>query len=468
MKKPTKIAIVAASAAAAVAAAVLAVILTLPKRPAQVSGSEPWQDRLSSTPLTESTVAPKTDNAQESTTSRTEPASAQKPQPTAPANNSSTTSATTKPDEEQDPLPYRVTAQFPVPNTDDVFVFPEFASDTYYDTATDIQLPYRLYVPADYDKSKQYPVFFFLHGAGDRGFDNATYIRVLENAYRVAGDMLSEAIVLAPQCPSDGWWDIDGYGGSETGCLGVAVRLLQNTLAQYSCDRERVYVAGLSMGGYGTWSVLERYGDLFAAGVPICGWGNSAMGEELSRIPIWAYHGTADATVPYQCSLDMAIAIKNAGGRMVRLTSLEGVDHNAWDTALGTRETFSWMFGQTKSKGLAGDDGYSNPSLLRLLSPKGEAVLTDDDMESIGGRHIGGSSHLTANLSPEAAKRLRKAYAAYAGQEFTVEYLGQTYYRFCPVGTPQEDEFVFALVAKESIHRLLPLLQKNEADLFTA
>ena len=459
MKKMTKIAIVAASVAA-VAAAVLAVILTLPKRPAQVSGSEPWPDRLSSTPLTESTVAPKTDNAQESTTSRTEPAPAQKSQPTAPANNASTTSATTKPDEGQNPLPYRVTAQFPAPDTDDVFVFPEFASNTYYDATAGIRLPYRLYVPADYDKSKRYPVFLFLHGAGDRGFDNTTHIRALENAYRVAGDMLSEAIVLAPQCPSDGWWDIDGYSGSETGCLGAAVRLLRITMAQYRCDRERVYVAGLSMGGYGTWSVLERYGDLFAAGVPICGWGNSAMGEELSRIPIWAYHGTADATVPYRCSLEMVNAIKNAGGRMVRLTSLEGVDHNAWDTALGTRETFSWMFGQTKSKGLAGNDSYPNPSLLRLLSPKGEAVLTDADIESIGGRYIGGSSHLTANLSSQAAKRLRKAYAAYAGQEFTVEYLGQTYYRFCPVGTPQEDEFVFALFAKESIHRLLPLLKK--------
>lgn len=449
MKKSTKIAIVAASAAAAVAAAVLTVILTLPKRPAQASDSAPWSERLTSTPFTESTVAPKTDNAQESTTSRTEPAPAQKSQPTAPANNSSS-----EPDEEQDPLPYKVTTQFSVPDTD-VFVFPEFASDTYYDTATDIQLPYRLYVPADYDKSKRYPVFLFLHGAGDRGFDNTTHIRALENAYRVAGDMLSEAIVLAPQCPSDGWWDIDGYSGSETGCLGAAVRLLRITMAQYRCDRERVYVAGLSMGGYGTWSVLERYGDLFAAGVPICGWGNSAMGEELSRIPIWVYHGTDDTTVPYYCSLDMVNAIKNAGGRMVRLTSPEGVGHNAWDTALGTRETFLWMFGQTKPRGLSGDDSYTASGLFRLLSPKGETILTEADIESVGGRFIGGSSHLVANLTPTAGERLRKAYATYAGQVFTVEYLGQTYYRFCPVGTPQENEFVFALLAKESFRKLL-------------
>ena len=226
-------------------------------------------------------------------------------------------------------------------------------------------------------------------------------------------------------------------------------------MAQYRCDRERVYVAGLSMGGYGTWSVLERYGDLFAAGVPICGWGNSAMGEELSRIPIWVYHGTDDTTVPYYCSLDMVNAIKNAGGRMVRLTSPEGVGHNAWDTALGTRETFLWMFGQTKPRGLSGDDSYTASGLFRLLSPKGETILTEADIESVGGRFIGGSSHLVANLTPTAGERLRKAYATYAGQVFTVEYLGQTYYRFCPVGTPQENEFVFALLAKESFRKLL-------------
>lgn len=443
MKKPTKIAIIASAAAAAIAAAALTVILTLPKHPAQTLGSAPWPNHLSSTPLIESTDVP------ESESSRTDPAPAQKPQPTAPVNNSSS-----EQDEDQDSLPYRVTAQFSVPDTD-VFVFPEFASDIYYDIVTDIRLPYRLYVPADYDKSKHYPVFLFLHGAGDRGNDNTIQIRVLENAYRVAGDMLSQAIVLAPQCPEDGWWDIDGYGGSETGWLGAAVRLLRSTLAQYRCDKERVYVAGLSMGGYGTWSVLERYGDLFAAGVPICGWGNSAMGEELSRIPIWVYHGTDDTTVPYYCSLDMVNAIKNAGGHMVRLTPLDGVGHNAWDTALGTRETFLWMFGQTKPKGLSGDDSYTASGLFRLLSPTGETILTEADIESVGGRFISGTSHLVADLTPAAGERLRKTYATYTGQEFTVEYLGQTYYRFCPVGIPQENEFVFALLAKESFRKLL-------------
>lgn len=120
-----------------------------------------------------------------------------------------------------------------------MFVFPEFTKAIYTDDTTGKCLPYRLYVPEDYDKAKQYPVFFFLHGAGERGDDNATHIRVLENAYRVAGDMLGQAIVLSPQCPADCWWDLNTQEGDENGWLGAAIRLLRTTMAQYRCDKSR-------------------------------------------------------------------------------------------------------------------------------------------------------------------------------------------------------------------------------------
>lgn len=454
MNKKTKIAIwILLSAAAVVAVAVLAIVLILPKRPVKTLLTTPEQTSSSSSvPSADFSSASIVSTQQEVTGTRSHPASASNPQSTAPVSKPATASSADEPVEA--PLPYVVTAQFPVPDTD-VFAFPEFASASYTDAATGKRLPYRLYVPKDYDKSKQYPVFFFLHGAGERGDDNSTHIRALENAYRVAGDLLGQAIILAPQCPADGWWDLDTHEGSENGWLGIAVRLLRTTMAQYRCDKNRVYVAGLSMGGYATWSVLERYSELFAAGVPICGWGNSAAVAELEKIPIWVYHGTDDPTVSYSCSLEMVHAIKNAGGDMVRLTSPEGVGHNAWDTALGTRETFLWMFGQTKPKGVSGDDSYTVSGLFRLISPNGEVVLTEADIQNVGGRYVGGRSHLVADLTPEAGERLRKAYVADAGQEFTVEYLGQPYYRFRPVGIPQEDEFVFALFAKESFRRLL-------------
>lgn len=179
------------------------------------------------------------------------------------------------------------------------------------------------------------------------------------------------------------------------------------------------------------------------------------MGYKLAKIPIWVYHGTDDLTVSYSCSEEMVNAIRNAGGRMIRLTPLNGVGHNAWDTALGTRETFLWMFGQTKSKGAAGDDSYTASGLFRLLSPKGEVILTEADIQNTGGKYIGGRTHLLAELTHEAGARLRKAYATGNGQEFTVEYLGQPYYRFCPVGTLQSDEFVFAQFAKDKFLRIL-------------
>lgn len=462
MKKPTKIAIIALSATAAVAVAVLTVALIRPKHPTQASASAPEQTcssssvpstGLSSTPNTGLSSAPTAGTQQETTSPLSDPAPESNPRPADPVGNTTATSGEAS-DTEEIQLPYAVTEQFSVPDTD-VFVFPEFAREIYTDEATGKRLPYRLYVPEDYDKTKQYPMFFFLHGAGERGSNNETHIQYLAKSFQVAGDLLSGAIILAPQCPSDGWWDLDTSDGNDCGWLGAAMRLLRTTMAQYRCDKSRVYVAGLSMGGYATWSLLERYGDIFAAGVPICGWGNSAMAAELAKIPIWVYHGTDDPTVSYNCSLEMVDAIKNAGGHMVHLIPLNGVGHNAWDTALGTRKTFLWMFGQTKPKGLAGDDSYTASGLFRLISPRGVVVLTEADIQNVGGQYIDGRSHLVADLTPEAGERLRKAYAADVGQEFTVEYLGHPYYRFRPTSIPQEDQFVFALFAKERFRTLL-------------
>ena len=367
----------------------------------------------------------------------------------------STTTAETPKKTGGDTLPYRLTMRYPITEKS-LFTYPDAQRLTFTDGQTGKTFPYRLFVPADYDKNGHCPVLFFLHGASERGTDNGIHIRVLEQSFRRAGDFLNEAIVLAPQCPADGWWGLDEEAyGDENGWRGAALRLLRQTLTAYACDTERVYVAGLSMGGYATWSLLERHGELFAAAVPICGWGNTAMGSTLAKIPIWAFHSTDDPTVSYYCSLEMVDAIKAAGGRMARLERLTGVGHNAWDTALGSRKMFSWMFAQTKPKGLRGDDSYTSAALFRLVSPSGEPVLTEDDVVYLTGQLHAGQPHLAARLTPAAADRLRTAYAAYAGQEFTVEYVGQPYYRFVPLTVPQDDEFVFAQFAKTAFYALL-------------
>ncbi len=464
MKKPTKIAVIVSSATAVFVVAAITITLIVPKFFTQTAGSASKRDRVSNATVeknessaekssrkkkTKTKTGSRTVAGNHTDTGKTGTGSAKKTATASRRNISGGSDGTF-----DDPMFYTVTARFSVPSND-VFTFPNFAKKTYIDNATGKHVPYRLYLPENYNKNKKYPVFFFLHGAGERGSDNSRHINTLKQSYKVAGDLLGQAIVLAPQCPSAGWWYLDEGSGNESGWLGAAMRLLRTTMSEYSCDKNRVYVAGLSMGGYATWSVLERHGDMFAAGVPICGWGNSSMGSTLAKIPIWVYHSIDDPTVSYSRSQEMVNAIKNAGGHMVQFTSLNGVGHNAWDTALGTRKTFLWMFGQTKSKGLAGDDSYKASHFFRVISPKGSSVITEEDVECVSEEYDGKSTYLIAYLTPEGGKRLRNACASNSGKEFTVEYLGQPYYRFRPSGKPQEDEFVFAPFAKDNFQRLL-------------
>ena len=212
------------------------------------------------------------------------------------------------------------------------------------------------------------------------------------------------------------------------------------------------------MGGYATWQVLERYGDLFAAGAPICGWGNTYAGAQLAKIPIWIYHGDSDQTVSYYASVEMHNEIKNAGGNMVHFTTLYGVDHNAWDYALADRELFCWMFAQTKTKSRKGDDSYEYEELphIRLVSPQNETIFTEEDIDYYGKYFSGDATYLTAYLNSGAAARLKKAYKNNLDKEFTVYIYSDKLYKFKPQAMPDGDEFVFAdCLTSEMIYSLL-------------
>lgn len=323
------------------------------------------------------------------------------------------------------------------------FALPEFLEKSFYDVTSGKNLPYRLYIPENYSASKKYPVFFWLHGAGERGSDNYTQIQYLSKAFKAAGDLLSGAIIIAPQCPSYGWWNIDEEG-YETGWLGAAMHLLDKIRSEYSCDSDRIYVSGLSMGGYATWQVLERYGDLFAAGTPICGWGNTYAGAQLAKIPIWIYHGDSDQTVSYNASVEMYNAIKNAGGNMVHFTTLYGIDHNAWDYALADRKLFCWMFAQSKPKGKNGDDSYEYITALKIVSPQNDIIFTEKDVERYSSSFTNDRSYVKAYLNAEAFARLEKSYKNNLNKEFTVYYYSDKFYKFKPMAIPENNEFLFS------------------------
>lgn len=322
------------------------------------------------------------------------------------------------------------------------FEMPDFYYEHYYDSASGKTLPYRLHIPNNYNSSEKYPVLFWLHGAGERGDNNTSQINYFSKAFETAGDFLSKSIIIAPQCPSNGWWNID-ENGHETGWLGAAMHLLYKIKSEYSCDSNRIYVSGLSMGGYATWSVLERYGDVFAAGAPICGWGNYYAAQELSKIPIWIYHGDADPTVSYSASQEMYNAISRAGSKMIHLTTLYGVGHNAWDYALTDRNLFCWMFAQSKSKSKSNDDGYKYVHYIRIVSPKNETVFTDEDIKFAVFSFDDGKPNSIANLTDTAAEQLRNAYKNNMNQEFTVYYCGFKLYSFKPLRIREDNDFSF-------------------------
>ena len=159
--------------------------------------------------------------------------------------------------------------------------------------------------------------------------------------FNAAGDIISGSIILAPQCPSGGWWNLDEDGyGDEMGWLGAAWRLLESVKSEYGGDPDRIYITGLSMGGIATWALIDRYPEKFAAAVPVCGIGNSYSAYNLTGIPIKIYHGTADTTIGCGASDEMYNAILSAGGKMVDYKRLYGVGHNAWDTAYSDRDMF--------------------------------------------------------------------------------------------------------------------------------
>ncbi len=323
------------------------------------------------------------------------------------------------------------------------FDIPDMQYQQFYDKTSGKTLPYRLNIPQNYSRSRKYPVLFWLHGAGERGNNNTSHVTKLSGAFNVAGDYLNNAIIIAPQCPSDGWWNID-EDGFETGWLGAALHLLYQIESEYSCDKNRIYVSGLSMGGYATWSLLERYGDIFAAGVPICGYGNPYAADELSKIPIWIYHGNYDQTVSYSASQEMYSAIRNAGGNMIHFTTLYGVAHNAWDYALSDRYLFCWMFAQSKSKAKNGDDSYKYIPMLNVVSPLNETVFTNEDVEHSSFSFDRERPYVTVRLNSAAAQRLKDAYSNNINREFTVYYYGQKLYSFKPTRLRENNNFDFS------------------------
>lgn len=321
-------------------------------------------------------------------------------------------------------------------------------TEHYVDPQSGLALPYALYLPKS--KSKKHPVVLFLHGAGERGSDGNSQTQHFGKAFSAAGDLLQDAIVIAPQCPSSGWWNIDANSyGDESGYLGAAMHLLQDVIDQYGGDTDRVYVTGLSMGGYGTWQLLERYPDIFAAGVPVCGWGNSAAGSIFAEIPIWIYHGTADTTVSFSQSEQLYYAILNSGGTAVQFSVLDSVGHDAWNYAYVDREMFCWMFAQKRSKQIPREKTYQ--PLFHVTTPKNKVIFTELDILYLDYTFNNeGDPYINMELTDTAAQALYEAHKAYPSKAFTVFYNGKSLYQYKIANPTKTNLFTFAQTMNRS------------------
>jgi predicted peptidase len=222
-----------------------------------------------------------------------------------------------------------------------------------FDASNELHLPYRLYEPFHTSQSSKIPLLIFLHGAGERGTDNLKQLK--HGAKEFTTDDFQKKypwFVIAPQCrPEHKWCEVDWSAASveqpaNPGAEMTALfELIDKFISTHAVDRERIYLTGLSMGGFGTWDAIARRPHFFAAAVPICGGGDVKTAPTIKGLPIWVFHGGADPVVPVELSRKMVAAIKAAGGEP-KYTEYEGVAHDSWTQTYKNDELFQWLFHQ--------------------------------------------------------------------------------------------------------------------------
>lgn len=234
-------------------------------------------------------------------------------------------------------------------------------------TNEDTTLPYRLILPENYDESKEYPLLFFFHGAGERGNDNELQFF---HCVQYLADNMPETIIVAPQCPVNHQWvDTPWANGAysieavpESNEMKAVMELLEELKENYSIDTDRMYVSGISMGGFGTWDAIMRHNDVFAAAIAVCGGGDPSQAENLVDVPLYVFHGDADDAVPVSGSRDTVQAIKDAGGTKVEYVEYKGAGHGIWNQAFATEGLLEKLLQQRLSDRIPVEESSEEPS----------------------------------------------------------------------------------------------------------
>ena len=203
-------------------------------------------------------------------------------------------------------------------------------------SGSDAGFPFIAYIP---ERISEHPALMIqLHGAGERGNGGTDLDKVLVHGFShvVNDDNFKDCILVMPQCPSDSFWvaKIESLKG-----------FIDRIISLYNIDTNRIYLCGLSMGGFGTWYTAMAYPDLFAAIAPCCG-GGMAWNAGVLKMPIWAFHGKEDTSVSPNQTLEMIEQLKDTNPNF-KYTLYDGVGHNSWVKAF-SEELLQWFFAQHK------------------------------------------------------------------------------------------------------------------------
>lgn len=234
----------------------------------------------------------------------------------------------------------------------------------------------------------KYPLFILMHGAGERGSDNAAQLGLFAGLINWLDANMEGYFLIAGQVPANEQWvDVPWGAASGTmpenpsGMMSATMELVDDLMANEAIDANRVYVTGMSMGGYGVWDILSRRGDLFAAAMPLCGGGDPAQVAQFKDVSVWAFHGSADGTVPVARTREMVAAMENAGATP-RYTEYAGAGHDVWTATYANADALAWFVQRKKGEPWTAEQDAA-------YEAGGEVSPPEDDEEEGGGKEGG-------------------------------------------------------------------------------
>lgn len=230
----------------------------------------------------------------------------------------------------------------------------EMKAETHHKTGQ--SLPFRW---IKMGQSETPALVLFLHGAGERGSDNEAQVKHgVPDLVNWISESEESAVVIAPQCNPNVWWvELSGdfralKGGNlaeqPSAVMVMVFEVVDRFAIEHNVDSSRIYVTGLSMGGFGSFAAVAYRPEFFAAAVPICGGGDPGTAAKMKKVPFWVFHGAADNVVPVKASEIMVNALKKEGAD-VQFRKYPGVRHDSWSATFRNRDVWKWLFAQKKS-----------------------------------------------------------------------------------------------------------------------